>query len=99
MAAIKADVEPCDEGVNEIVTGGTEFKVGDEGEVGDGAGGKVDVEDSVRVCDDGFEVDGVDERFAHCDSSDGGKVEAVDGFPETYFFFLVVCVLDAGDVQ
>lgn len=71
MAAIKADVEPCDEGVNEIVAGGTEFKVGYESEVGDGAGGKVDVEDSVWVCDDGFEVDGIDERFTHCDSSDG----------------------------
>ena len=99
MTSLKANIKPCNNRMNEIVTGGHEFKLCEEREIGDGAGIEIEVEDAVGVCDNGLEIDGVDEGFTHGDAGDGGKVEAVYGFPESDFFFFVFCVFDTGDIE
>jgi hypothetical protein len=60
MTSFKTDIKPCYKGMNEIVSGSTKFKVCDEGEIRDRAGIEIEVEDSVRICDDGFEFDCID---------------------------------------
>lgn len=67
MARLESNVEPRDNRVYEIVSCSTEFEVGEESEIADGTGIEIEVKDSIRVCDDGFEFDGIDQGFSHCD--------------------------------
>src|SRR5208282_2406361 len=52
MTSFKTDIKPCYKSMNEIISCSTKFNVCDEGEIGDGAGIEIEVEDSVRICDD-----------------------------------------------
>lgn len=61
VASGEVDVEPRDEGVDEVVALGRQGEGGVEGEVGGGAGVEVEGEDGDGVGDDGLEVNGVDE--------------------------------------
>ena len=82
VAGGEVDVEPGDEGVDEIIALGFQLEVAGEGEVGGGAGVQVKSQDQGRVSDDGLEVDGVDEGLGESSLLQGGVVEAVDVVPD-----------------
>jgi hypothetical protein len=99
MTRFKPNIKPSDQRMNKIVPRRTKFKVRDKSEIRNSASSEINIEDTIGICDDGFKFDGVDERFSHCNSSDGRKIETVNRFPKPDFFFFVVCVFDACNVQ
>jgi len=63
MTGGKLDVEPGYQGVDVVGAPAGEVEGQAEGEVGWGAGVEVEGDDGAGVCDDSFEIDGVDEGF------------------------------------
>lgn len=63
VAGREVDVEPGDEGVDEVVALDGQLEGGGEGQVGRGAGVEVEGEDGHGVGDDRLELDRVDEGF------------------------------------
>jgi hypothetical protein len=82
VACSKLDVEPGNDGVDKVGT--TDFEtVGHvEGEVGDGARVEIEGENRRWVCDNGFDVDSVDEGLGHGGGFERGVVEAPDVVPD-----------------
>jgi len=99
MTCLESNVKPRNDRVYEIISCGTEFEIGEECEIADGTGVEIEVKDPIRVGDNGFEFDGIDKWFSHCDCGDGGEVESINRFPESDFFFFVVGVFNPSDVQ
>lgn len=98
VTRFKTNVEPGDHSMYKVISSSLEFEITNESEICDSAGREIDIEDTVRISDDGFEIDGVDQRLSHCDSCNGREVEAIHRFPESDLFFLVVCVFNTGNV-
>lgn len=82
MAGGKLDVEPGDDGVDEVAAADFEAKGAVEGEVFNSAGIEIEGEDGRGVGDDGFNVDGVDEGFGHGRFFERGVVETPDVVPD-----------------
>jgi len=82
VAGGKLNIEPRDDGVNEVVATDLELVGFPESEVGDGAGVEVEGDDGRGVCDDGLDVDGVDERLRHGCRLERGVIETPDIVPD-----------------
>jgi hypothetical protein len=78
MTRFKPNIKPSDQRMNKIVPRSTKFKLRDKSEIRNSASGEINIEDAIGICDDGFKFDGIDERFSHCNSSDGRKIETVN---------------------
>lgn len=63
VAGGEVDVEPGNEGVDEVIALSGEGEGGVEGEVGGGAGVEVEGEHGDGIGDDRLEVDGIDQRL------------------------------------
>lgn len=63
VAGGEVDVEPGNEGVDEIIALSGEGEGGVESEVGDGAGVEVEGEHGDGIGDDGLQVDSIDQRL------------------------------------
>jgi hypothetical protein len=77
MARFETNVEPSNHGMYEVISSSPEFEVTNESEICNSASCEIDIEYTVRISDNGFEVDSVNQRFSHCDSSNGREVEAI----------------------
>jgi len=99
MTRLESNIKPRNNRVYEIVSCSTEFEICEESEIADRTSIEIEVEDSIRVGDDGFEFDGINQGLSQCDCCNGGEVETIHGFPEPDFFFFIVGVFDSGDVQ
>jgi hypothetical protein len=82
VAGGELDVEPRDHGVDVVGAAHGEREGQLEGEVRDGAGVKVDGNDSGGVGDDGLELDGVDEGLGEGGVLQRAVVEAPDVVPD-----------------
>jgi hypothetical protein len=76
------NVEPRDNGVDEVVPPGGQGEVGDEVEVRDLALVEVQGQDGGGLGDDSLDLDGVDEGLGESDLLEGSVVEAVDVVPD-----------------
>lgn len=97
VAGSEVDVEPGDDGVDEVVAAGVEEKWGGEGKVGESAFVEVEGEDGGWVGDNSLDFDGVDEWLGESRLLEWGVVEAIDVVPEVDLLVLVVSVLDSGN--
>jgi hypothetical protein len=82
VAGGELDVEPGDDGVDEVGAAHLKVEGHVEGEVSDSAGVEVEGEDGGGVRDDGFDVDRVDEGLGHGGGFEGRVVEAPDVVPD-----------------
>lgn len=82
VAGGEVNVEPGDQGVDEIVAADVEGEGESKGEVGGGAGVEIEGYDCVRVCYDSLDLDGVNEGFGEGGGFERGVVEAVDVVPD-----------------
>ena len=82
VAGGELDVEPGDDGVDEVAAADFHVEGAVEGEVGDGAGVEVKGDDRGGVGDDSLDVDGVDEGLGNGGCLEGGVVEAPDVVPD-----------------
>ena len=97
VAGGEIDIEPSDDGVDEVVTAGVEEEWGGEGKVGEGALVEVEGEDGGWVGDNGLDLDSVDEWLSESSLLEWGVVETVDVVPEVDLLILVISVLDSGN--
>ena len=67
MASFKSNIKPRNKSMYKIVSRRTKFEISKKSEVADGTSVEIEVEDSIRISDDGFEFDCVNEGFTHCD--------------------------------
>lgn len=82
VAGGELDIEPGDEGVDEVVAAAREGEVGGEGQVFGGDFVEVDGQDGDGVGDYGFHLYRVDEGFGERGAFEGGEVEAPDVVPD-----------------
>jgi len=82
VAAGEFDVEPGDQGMDEVVATNLELVRQLEGEVRDSARVEIECDDGGGVGDNGLDVDGVDERLGQSGVLEGGVVEAPDVVPD-----------------
>lgn len=97
VAGGEIDVEPGDDGVDEVVAAGVEEEWGSEGQVGESALVEVEGQDGGWVGHNGLDLDGVDEWLGEGSLLEWGVVEAIDVVPEVDLLVLVVSVLDSGN--
>jgi hypothetical protein len=94
MTCFESNIEPGNNGVDEIISMGNKFEIRDKREIRLFASVEVEVEYSVWIGDYSFHIDGINEWLPHGYCGDRRKVETVDGFPESNFFLLVVGVFN-----
>lgn len=94
VACGEVDVEPSNEGVDEVVSSGVEDEGAGEGKVRSSAGVEVKSEDCGGVGDDCLDLDSVHEGLGKGGLLQGGVVEAVDVVPEADLLVLVVAILN-----
>ncbi len=82
MTCCEVDVEPCDDGVDEITSLHMELEGRGESELFGGDVVEINGEDSTGVGNAGFHFDGVDKGFGEGAVFERGKVEAVDVVPD-----------------
>jgi hypothetical protein len=82
VARGELNVEPRNDGVDEVAAAHLEAKGAVEGQVGDGASVEVEGQDGRGVGDDGLDVDGVDEGLSHGGGLERRVVEAPDVIPD-----------------
>jgi len=82
VAAGEFDVEPGDQGMDEVVATNLELVRQLEGEVRDSARVEIECDDGGGVGDNGLDVDGIDERLGQSGVLEGGVVEAPDVVPD-----------------
>jgi hypothetical protein len=82
VAGSEVDIEPCDQGVYEVIAAAVERERRGKGEVCSCAGVEVEGENRGRVGNYGFDFNGVDERFGESCMLERGVVEAVNIVPD-----------------
>jgi hypothetical protein len=88
VASGELNVEPRDDGVDEVGAANLQAVRHVEGQVGDGTGVKIESEDGGGVGDDGLDVDGVDEGLGHGGGLERAVVEAPDVVPDSYATYI-----------
>jgi hypothetical protein len=82
VASRKLNVEPCDEGVDEVVAAHGKVERELECEIIGCASVEVECDDGGGISDNGFELDSVDKWFGECGHLQRRVVEAVDVIPD-----------------
>lgn len=82
VAGSELDIEPGNDGVDEVATTHLELVRQMECEIGDCAGVEIEGDDWRWISDDGLDVNGVDERLRHGGGLERSVVEAPDVIPD-----------------
>jgi hypothetical protein len=82
VAGGKVDVEPRDQGVDEVVAGNRELEGDLESQIVCGALVKIESEDGSGFGDSGLDLDGINEGLGESSSLKGGVVEAINIVPD-----------------
>lgn len=82
VACGKLDIEPRNDGVDEVAAAGLQLVWKIEGKVSDGAGVQVECDDWGWVSHDGLDVDSVDEGLGHGSFLERSVVETPDVVPD-----------------
>ena len=84
VASGEVDVEPGDEGVDEIITTTVQGEWGGECEIGGGASVEIEGQNSGRVSDHSLDLDGVDEGLGEGSLLEWGVIKSIDVVPDYY---------------
>lgn len=82
VAGGEVDVEPRDQGVDEVIAGNRELEGDLESQIVCGALVKIEREDSSRFCDSGLDLDSINKGLGESSGLEGGVVEAINIVPD-----------------
>jgi hypothetical protein len=82
VAGGEVDVEPRDQGVDEVIAGNRELEGDLESQIVCGALVKIEREDGGGFGDSGLDLDGINEGLGESSGLEGGVVEAINIVPD-----------------
>lgn len=82
VAGGEVDIEPRDQGVDEVIAGNGELEGNIESQIVRGALVKIECEDGSGFGDSGLDLDGINEGLGESSGLEGGVVEAINIVPD-----------------